>query len=586
MTATTANRRLLVLAAFADNDAAGLATLGVAAEAVARGWTVTVATPDGPLAELVTDAGARHLPVDDVAPLGPGRAAARGAVRRARRVGRRNADTIADADAVVVAGEWMLHAVAASAATGPVFWLARGVPIGPVRRLVVDDVIGVVDMVVAPDEHVARVLIGSAPPVAVVGTGGDAAARTLDVVAARLAATPAIAGAARRAVFAVPDYLPTIGGTTRQTANQARALHDRGWHVDVLTQRIDRRWPQVQRVEGTEVHRLQPASRHRWAMKLVMFRSWVWLRRHRDRIDVVNVVMYPDFAVSAILAGLGDRVVMCWAGLGDATDTLAVPGLGVRHALARARLRLLRGVVNVALTPALVEELARCGIPDRVELVPIPLDTERFRPPTSAERDTARRDLGISPDAFVVAYVGHLRALKRVDRLVTAFARVQADVADAHLVIVGGSRSDLEDETQALRAQVAAAGISDRVTFTGTVPDVEHQLHAADIFVLPSDREGLPNAILEAMACGLACVAPASAGGDQVLDDTTGIIPPSNSADDLTAAIVSLAIDPERSHRLGAAAAVAAGAYGLEAVAARYESIYARLRPAEFRPTP
>ncbi len=578
MTDATERRRLLVLAAFADNDAAGLATLAVAAEAVARGWSVAVATPDGPLAELVTEAGAQHFLVDDVAPLGPGRVAARGAIRRARRVGRRVTDMIRDADAVVIAGEWMLHAVAAGAPAGPVFWLARGVPVGPVRRVVIDDVIGVVDLVIAPDEHVARALVGSPPPVLVVGTGAAAVRRSLDIVAERTAGAAREAATAHRAVFAVPDYLPTIGGTTRQTANQARALHERGWHVDVLTQRIDHRWPRVQRVEGIEVHRLRPASRHRWAMKLVVFRAWVWLRRHRDAIDVVNVVMYPDFAVAAILAGLGDRVVMCWAGLGDATDTLAVPGLGVRHALARARLRLLRGVVNVALTPALVEELARCGIPDDVEVVPIPLDTSRFRPPTAVERDAARRDLGISPDAFVVAYVGHLRALKRVDRLVTAFAHVHAAVPHAHLVVVGGSRSDLEDETHALRAQVATAGISDAVAFTGTVPDVEHRLHAADVFVLPSDREGLPNAILEAMACGLACIAPASAGGDQVLDETTGLIPPSNSADDLTTAIMSLAIDPERRARLGAAAAVAARAYGLEAVADRYESIYSGLR--------
>ncbi len=80
------------------------------------------------------------------------------------------------------------------------------------------------------------------------------------------------------------------------------------------------------------------------------------------------------------------------------------------------------------------------------------------------------------------------------------------------------------------------------------------------------------------MACGLACIAPASAGGDQVLDETTGLIPPSNSADDLTTAIMSLAIDPERRARLGAAAAVAARAYGLEAGADRYESIYSGLR--------
>ena len=92
------------------------------------------------------------------------------------------------------------------------------------------------------------------------------------------------------------------------------------------------------------------------------------------------------------------------------------------------------------------------------------------------------------------------------------------------------------------------------------------------MFVLPSDREGLPNSLLEAMACGLACVAPASAAGDQVLDPSSGVVPPSNDPRDLADALAALEHDPEHRARLGAGARTAAQHYGLDAVTDRYES--------------
>ena len=150
--------------------------------------------------------------------------------------------------------------------------------------------------------------------------------------------------------------------------------------------------------------------------------------------------------------------------------------------------------------------------------------------------------------------------------------------ADARLFLVGDSRADLDDRRAALRAQVKRAGLEDRVEFAGAVPDVRPYLYAADVFVLPSDREGLPNSLLEAMACGLACVAPASAAGDQVLDPSSGIVPPSNDPRDLADALAALEHDPDLRARLGTGARPAAQHYSLDAVTDRYEILYRRTR--------
>lgn len=381
----------------------------------------------------------------------------------------------------------------------------------------------------------------------------------------------------RLVVFVVPDFVPTLGGTTRQTTNQATSLQRRGYDVLVLTQRIDRAWPRHELVAGLPVERIGPGSRSGLAMKVFVLHVAWWLWRHRRSVTIVQSVMYPDFVVAAGLAGMRDIAVMCWAGKGDATDTLG-PDIGVQRAPLRALRRwALRRAAHVGLTEAIREELAPL-LPDvPVEVVPTPVDTTRYEPPTPAERAAARAELGIEGDATSYVFTGHLRALKRVDLLLDAFAVVARTDADAVLYVVGGSRADLEDTTAELAAQRHRLGLDERVHFTGPVDDVRPYLVAADVFVLPSDREGLSNALLEALACGLPGVAAPSAGGDMILDETCGIVPATNRVDDLAAAMVEM-LSPEVRAHYAHGSRPKAEAYGINSVSDRYERIYARCR--------
>lgn len=378
-------------------------------------------------------------------------------------------------------------------------------------------------------------------------------------------------------IFAVPDFEPTLGGTTRQTGNQARALLRSDDEVAILTQRLERGWQRYERIDGLPVHRLLPSGRSTVRMKgLVISTAW-WLRRHRREIRAVHVLMYPDLAVASAFAGLADRTVMSWAGRGDATDALTPSGGAFRRALGAFRRSLLSPITHVALTPAIAAELDHIGVGSDVIVVPTPVDTERFRPPTEQERSAARVALHLAGDEVAIVYTGHLRSLKRVDALITAFAMLIADGRRARLILVGGTRSDLEDTSEALRRQVHDLGIDAVVLFIGEVPTVATYLHAADIFVLPSDREGLPNSILEAMACGLPVVAPPSAAGDQVLDASSGIVPESNDPSRLCDAMAVLADDPSLRHSLGSRAREVAADYELSSVVRALQDVYAGL---------
>jgi glycosyltransferase involved in cell wall biosynthesis len=375
------------------------------------------------------------------------------------------------------------------------------------------------------------------------------------------------------AVIAVPDFDPTMGGTGRQARNQAAGLMARGRSVLVVTRRRQRSCPAHEIRRGIPVARFWSPGTGRIGDKLSVALLASWLIRHRRQVGSVQVVMYPDFVLSAAAAALGRRTVLIWAGLGDATDVLAPTADRARAVQRAVRRTVLNRCHHVALTPAIAAELSGLHISGAsLRVIPVPVDTARFRPPTLHERTRSRLDLGLADDDLVVIYTGHFRALKGVDRLVEAFARLVATGHGARLLLVGGGSSLNECEPE-LRSQVARLGLDNQVGFVGVVDDVERYLWASDVFVLPSRREGMSNSLTEAMACGLACVAGPEAGGDQVLTDGAGVVPPGNQAEHLFRALSDLAGSPDLRRHLGAVAAGRARAMSIEAVGLTYDQL-------------
>lgn len=349
-----------------------------------------------------------------------------------------------------------------------------------------------------------------------------------------------------RIVFVVPDFEPLAGGTTRQAGYQARELISQGHEVVLVTRRRTKSMAKNEVLTGLPVVRIGLGGWSGVAEKLALLELAWWLRRRRSQVDVVQVLMQGDVATSARLAGVARRTWITWAGLGDATDLLRRPERpGPRRAQWAFRRGALRMCRHIALSQPLVDELRRGGLDVAAE-IPVPIDLETFRPPSPGERAAARAAAGLVDDELVVVFVGHLRRLKAVDRLVTAFAALHETVGPSRLLLIGPARGASDDTEPELRQQVAAAGLDDRITFVGPVGDVRSYLWAGDVFVLPSEREGMPNALLEAMACGIPCVAPASAGGDVLLGDGAGIVPPSNDPADLLVALVTLQDPDER----------------------------------------
>ena len=181
-----------------------------------------------------------------------------------------------------------------------------------------------------------------------------------------------------------------------------------------------------------------------------------------------------------------------------------VSGIRVAERRSRWRLRLDRWTErlvdrHVCVSPAVSEFSINSGLSrEKIEVIPNGVDFEKFA--TAKPADLA--EFGIARDADVILCVARLDPQKGVDVLIDAFATLAAQFPKAELLLVGDGPS-----RSALSEQAARSGVGPRVHFTGYRRDTPGLYRAAKVFVLPSRWEGMPNAVLEAMAAGCPVVA-------------------------------------------------------------------------------
>ena len=210
--------------------------------------------------------------------------------------------------------------------------------------------------------------------------------------------------------------------------------------------------------------------------------------------------------------------------------------------------------------------------PTRVTSVPTGIDIERFSPvKCGADKAAAKLALGLDSTQRHVGIVATLRSWKGHLFLLDALARLNR--SGVHLLIVGEGPMCSQIE-----AKIAARGIGSRVTLIGQRSDPEHWLQAMDVFCLPSyANEGVPQAILQAMLCGLPIVTtPVGAILEAVRDGDTALVVPPKDATALAAAIARLLDDNVFASGLGASARrVASADFSRMAMLDRMEAIFA-----------
>jgi glycosyltransferase involved in cell wall biosynthesis len=373
----------------------------------------------------------------------------------------------------------------------------------------------------------------------------------------------------------VCPFRPLVGGAERQAEKLAAALAEAGCRVTILTPRVDPDSPDMEEANGVTIERFQltDLSRHYpvpgVAVLNIPYILWQVARAVQARLkgtDVLHCHIASLQTAGAALAGHMARVpVLCKAAMAD--DRSDLGEIEKTGASGRLVAWLVRALIQtwVATTAAVEEALVRAGVqPGNIVRIPNGVDLPDEQN-TGGRTHKVRRFL----------YLGRLSTniQRDVPTLVRAFNRLATTHPDVELAIVGGG--DLFEETRQL-AQTCAA--RERIHLPG-FDRPEKWLAWADCFVLPSRREGLSNALLEAMAAGLPCIANDIPPNREVLDDgQAGVLVPVENCDALEGAMSDMVEDDGMARRFALNARERAEqCYSIKSVAARYVNLYESL---------
>ncbi|EMA47111.1 glycosyltransferase [Halobiforma nitratireducens] len=250
------------------------------------------------------------------------------------------------------------------------------------------------------------------------------------------------------------------------------------------------------------------------------------LRRHQP--DILQSFLFYDNTLATI-AGLACSQTTVITGVRAVPNDPSIP----RSLVRRVTCRLADHIVSNS--EAGIDFILEHGAdPGSVSVVHNGRDLEAYR--NGEATPELRESLEIPPDAPVVGTVGRLIERKGHYDLLEAWPLVLDDHPDAQLVIVGDG-----PERDGLEARARELGVWDSVHLPGTRDDVPALLDLMDVFAFPSHFEGLPGALLEAMAAGLPIVATPVDGNSELLDDEqSGLFVPVQAPDALASAICRL----------------------------------------------
>jgi glycosyltransferase involved in cell wall biosynthesis len=348
-------------------------------------------------------------------------------------------------------------------------------------------------------------------------------------------------------------YYPEISAAGVQARAAAAALADR-IRFAVLTTAIDPTLPALDQADGVPIFRITVDVRSRWSKASASLRLVRRLMRIQRDYAIVHLHGFSgkNVAITAIARLLGKKVVLTLHTAGqDEPDVVRRAGRVAYRAFTTAD-------VVLAVSPGLRDAYQAAVPGSRVRLAPNGVDLRRFRPADPQERPALRRALGLPIDLPLILFVGFFSRDKRPDVLFRAWQRLWTErCLDTAIVFVGATEPAYYeiDSTLAgdIRAAASADGRGDRVFFAPPTNAIEEYFRSATLFVLPSAREANPLALLEAMACGLPCIASRLAGATDAIieDEINGCLTPVDDEVALSAALAALAADPERARRIG-----------------------------------
>jgi glycosyltransferase involved in cell wall biosynthesis len=371
-------------------------------------------------------------------------------------------------------------------------------------------------------------------------------------------------------------FEPEYSGAALQALTLASELRRRGHHIEFVTNR----WPGLSDtavVEGFAVRRVEPGRmrKHREFRLWLNLARYVWTRRRDFDILHGHGAYFTHAFIGPLARMMGLKSLVKASLANDDLQDLSRPIVGTVH---RLMLRSINAYVGIS--QDLIQEFRAGGLsPQKIRHVPNGVDTERFRRVAVERVPELRAGLRLPADQLIALYVGVLDQRKNILWLAEQWVASDAFGTGAMLVAVGPQGRD--DPDGALRARLTELARCHPGHFAlhDFHVDVLPYYQCANLLLLPSFKEGLPNVVLEAMACSLPCVAARASGTRElIVEGENGFTYAPDDLEALTAA-VRRCLSPEGA-RMGARAREFVEArYSIRTIADQYEALYAQLLP-------
>ena len=379
-------------------------------------------------------------------------------------------------------------------------------------------------------------------------------------------------------------YYPEISGASLQCRTLVAAFGDRV-RCRVLTTTSSRALPRTTEVDGVPVRRVIVDLARPWTkLTSAVAMAWTFLR-NVSRFEIVHLHGFSEKSALLMLLArvFRKRVVVKMSSVGH-DDPIS---LRRRHPLLYAMFS--RADRLVSISPAFAHRYAEAGLPsNRLASIPNGVDLTRFRPAAAECREAVRHELGWADNVPVILCVGFFSGEKQQQTLFQAWVESRAATGETALAFAGATSSTNDEVDPSIAARLLAKarelGLAPRIHLIEKRLDVERVYQAADLFVLPSTREGAPNVVLEAMACGLPCIVARLRGVTDALieDGESGVLVDPGDTAAFAAAIAAVVRDDAFARRLGTNARNAvARRFAIERVADRYLDLYNGLLCAE-----
>lgn len=362
-------------------------------------------------------------------------------------------------------------------------------------------------------------------------------------------------------------FPPQYSGAALQALNLAKKFREKGLEVNFLTVNHDG-LPETDKIDEFGVCRLFE-GKGRFGELLLWKNMWRLLRHQRFDIIHSHGAYLKNSFIGPVSKYFGKKSLV--------KISLAHNDL---HGLGRGRSGWLHkkfiSMVDryISISKEITNELRSCGLPDKkIREIPNGVDTKKFSPVFQDEKIGLRRKFGLPEKNPMLLYVGVIDERKNVKWLIEKWNSICHDYP-GFLVIAGPVSREDRDMKLYNNLRSYEDILKGKVYFIRYTDKIEDLYKMADIFILPSTNEGMPNVILEAMASGLPCLVNKVSGAEDVINGKNGMFFDVEAPETFLRGLFALNDQSLRVEMGKNARELAARDFSIESVADKYINLY------------